>query len=401
LTADVLAGVQQKIVAKRFDEALRDLEPLLEQEPENTDALYMSAVCCRYKGECEAALERLARLKDLLPEHGRAFQEEGHNYRDLGRPDDALLAYARACRFNPALEASWRGQLTILSNKGLDVAAGQIKVQLDWLQSLPKPLVAVIDLVAQGQLLRAEDLCRQFLRKVPHHVEGMRLLADIGMRLGVLDDAELLLDSASKLAPDNIPVRIDLIQVLRKRQKFEHALEQAKQLLETAGYPGGEGLPELTLSFNSGSGHEDVMALIQADLATIGVNVVLDGSEWAQYLDKLDAADYQLGRLGWIADYPIIDNFLYPLFYSESADNASFYKNPAVDEALLDARATVDTNERIAKYQEIERTIGEDAPVMPIVKYRHQHVGSDRIMGLVYSPMGLASLEVTWIQSAQ
>jgi ABC-type transport system substrate-binding protein len=181
----------------------------------------------------------------------------------------------------------------------------------------------------------------------------------------------------------------------------KYDVEQAKQLLETAGSPGGEGLPELTLSFNSGSGHEDVMALIQADLATIGVNVVLDGSEWAQYLDKLDAADYQLGRLGWIADYPIIDNFLYPLFYSESADNASFYKNPAVDEALLDARATVDTNERIAKYQEIERTIGEDAPVMPIVKYRHQHVGSDRIMGLVYSPMGLASLEVTWIQSAQ
>jgi oligopeptide transport system substrate-binding protein len=178
-------------------------------------------------------------------------------------------------------------------------------------------------------------------------------------------------------------------------------VEQAKQMLETAGYPGGEGLPEITLSFNSGSGHEDVMALIQADLAAIGVTVTLDGSEWAQYLDKLDAADFQLGRLGWLADYPIIDNFLYPLFYSESADNASFYKNPAVDEAILAARATVDTGERIAKYQEVERTIGEDAPVIPIVKYRHHHVGSDRVMGLVYSPMGLASLEYTWIEAAQ
>jgi tetratricopeptide (TPR) repeat protein len=234
LTTEILAAAQQKIVAKRFDEALRDLEPLLEAEADNIDALYMCAVCHRYKGEHEAALEVLERLKELMPEHGRAFQEEGHNFRDLGRPDDALLSYARACRFNPALEASWRGQLAILVDKGLEAQAGQVKAQLDWLQSLPKPLVAVIDLVAQGQLLRAEDLCRQFLRKVPHHVEGMRLLADIGMRLGVLDDAEFLLDSAVKLDPENVPARIDLIQVLRKRQKFERALEESQHLLESS-----------------------------------------------------------------------------------------------------------------------------------------------------------------------
>jgi tetratricopeptide (TPR) repeat protein len=232
LTTDALAAAQEKIVAKRFDEALRDVVSLLDSDPDNTDALYMSAVCHRYLGEHEAALELLARLKDLSPEDGRAYQEEGHNHRDLGNPDDALRAYALACRFNAALEASWRGQLAILTSKGLEAQATQIKAQLDWLKTLPKPLVAVIDLVAQGQLLKAEDLCRQFLRKVPHHVEGMRLLADVGMRLGVLDDAEFLLESAARLEPDNIAVRIDYIKVLRKRQKFVLALEQAKQLLE-------------------------------------------------------------------------------------------------------------------------------------------------------------------------
>ena len=234
MTAEILAAAQKKIVAKRFDEALRDLEPLLEAEPENTDALYMSAVCHRYKGDFPTALELLGRLKDLMPEHGRAHQEEGHCYRDLGRPDDALRAYARATRFNAALEAGWRGQLAILTSRGLDGPAAQVRAQLDWLQSLPRPLVAVIDLVAQGQLLRAEDLCRQFLRKVPHSVEGMRLLADIGVRLGVLDDAEFLLDSAVKLDPDNVPTRIDLIQVLRKRQNFARALEEAEHLLQSS-----------------------------------------------------------------------------------------------------------------------------------------------------------------------
>ena len=61
--------------------------------------------------------------------------------------------------------------------------------------------MGVIDLVSQGKLLKAEDLCRKFLRKAPHHVEGMRLLADIGIRLGVLADAEFLLESAHRFEP--------------------------------------------------------------------------------------------------------------------------------------------------------------------------------------------------------
>ncbi len=61
----------------------------------------------------------------------------------------------------------------------------------------------------------------------------MRLLADIGNRLGVLEDAEFLLESAIEFSPDSIQVRIDYIQVLRKRQKYEEALAQAKLLLAT------------------------------------------------------------------------------------------------------------------------------------------------------------------------
>jgi tetratricopeptide (TPR) repeat protein len=91
-----------------------------------------------------------------------------------------------------------------------------------------------MDLIAQGRLLKAEEICRRFQRKVPHHVEGMRLLADIGMRLGVLDDAEFLLHSALQFEPDNVQIRIDYIQALRKRQKFQQSLEQATQLLDSS-----------------------------------------------------------------------------------------------------------------------------------------------------------------------
>ena len=69
------------------------------------------------------------------------------------------------------------------------------------------------------------------MQQQPRNVEGMRLLADIGIRLGVLEDAEFLLESAVEFAPENIPARIDWIGVLRKRQKFERAMEEARSLL--------------------------------------------------------------------------------------------------------------------------------------------------------------------------
>ncbi|MRR12798.1 ABC transporter substrate-binding protein, partial [bacterium] len=137
----------------------------------------------------------------------------------------------------------------------------------------------------------------------------------------------------------------------QKADAFPYAkydVEEAKAKLAEAGYADGAGLPTIKLSYNSGSGHEDILQLVQEDLKAIGINSELVGAEWAQYLDTLGAAEYMVGRLGWIADYPIMDNFLYPLFTTGSSDNYSFYSNEEVDTLLSGARAITDGDERVA-----------------------------------------------------
>jgi peptide/nickel transport system substrate-binding protein/oligopeptide transport system substrate-binding protein len=177
----------------------------------------------------------------------------------------------------------------------------------------------------------------------------------------------------------------------------KYDVEAAKAKLAEAGFPNGEGFPEISLEYNSGSGHEDILQLVQEDLKAIGVNGKLVGSEWAQYLDKLGAGDYQVGRLGWIADYPIMDNFLYPLFKTGSSDNYSFYSNPDVDAKLDEARTTVDDDARVALYQEIESIVGNDAVSIPMFYYRHTRVASDRVNDGVYSANGLFTFESCWL----
>ena len=233
-TAEQLQSIQQLVASEQFAVALGQLTALLDEHAEEPDVLYMTAVCHRYLRQWEDAQSYLDRLLRLAPEHGRGHQERGHLLRAQEMPAAALRSYQRACQMNPALDASWRGQLEMALQVNDEVQANQARHQLQRLQALPKPLVAATDLLAQRKLLKAETLCRQFLQKVPRHVEAMRLLADIGVRLGAMDDAEFLLESAVLFEPDNQQVRIDYVQVLRKRQKFANALAQAKLLLDSA-----------------------------------------------------------------------------------------------------------------------------------------------------------------------
>ena len=153
----------------------------------------------------------------------------------MNQIDAALNSYSQATLINPALEASFRCQIEILrvvNRPELAIRLAELEQQLKELQATPPPLIAVTDLISQGKLVKAEKLCKAFMLKNPKHIEGMRLLADIGMRLGVLDDAEFLLESAVEFSPQSTKARIDYIQVLRKQQKYQAALAHAKILIE-------------------------------------------------------------------------------------------------------------------------------------------------------------------------
>ena len=113
---------------------------------------------------------------------------------------------------------------------GNPAAAEFARDQHNYLRALPPQLLSVANLIKEGRYLRAETLCRDFLQRNGHHVEGMRFLAEIGKTFNAYDEAEFLLESAVVLEPENTSARVDFVDILHKRQKFEKALEQAKDL---------------------------------------------------------------------------------------------------------------------------------------------------------------------------
>jgi len=228
--AEQLIAAQASLQKGHFERGLSQAGQILAAAPDDSDALYIAAVACRYLQKFDDAQGYLASLHAAMPEFGRAWQEAGHLARARGDTGTAITAFRRATQFNPALKASWKALAELARQAGGHAEAAMAEEQLARVSALPPHLMAVTNHLHEGRLAAAEEICRAWLQKHPKDTEGMRLLADIGMRMGILDDAEFLLESALEFNPLDIQIRLDYMQVLRRRQKFEAAREQAERL---------------------------------------------------------------------------------------------------------------------------------------------------------------------------
>lgn len=168
--------------------------------------------------------------------------------------------------------------------------------------------------------------------------------------------------------------------------KYDKA--QANQLLDKKYPRQADGSRNITvnLAYNLDGSWKDVMQAVANDWREVGIKVETTTKQWAAILQDVKDKKYQLARFGWSADYPILDNFMYPLFFSDSGDNNSGYKNKAIDDAIIQARAIKDEHERLCAYQEINKGIARDFPVIPLVFNSLDFVASDRVKEMYMSP---------------
>jgi tetratricopeptide (TPR) repeat protein len=228
--AEVLR-IRGLIETSQFAPALAAAEMLLKKVPENRDVWYMHAVSLRYLRRIPEALASLERFEALHPDFSRLYQERGHCLRATGNGPGAIEAYLRAVNINVALPASWKALQDLFRAAGRTEESKTAAAQVAKLASLPAPVVDAWSLFSDGEVYAAEQVIRQFLQRHGDHIEGMRLLALIGIKLEVLDDAEFLLESVLVFAPDYHLARYDYARVLSMRHQHARAIEEVQKLL--------------------------------------------------------------------------------------------------------------------------------------------------------------------------
>lgn len=167
-----------------------------------------------------------------------------------------------------------------------------------------------------------------------------------------------------------------------------YAPDEARALVQAreAPIPG-----PLRLVYNTGRVHQAVAREVADRIEQVlGVDVELRANDLDTYVDRLDAGDMQIFRLGWEAPYPSASALLEPLFRSDppGPDNHTRYANPRVDELLRRARAETSDALRRELLTEAERVVLDDAAVAPVAFYRHALVVADRVVGLRVNAMG-------------
>ncbi len=213
-------------------EALTGAEALLERFPENRDVLLIQAVSLRHLGRIDRSLAALDRLEALQPRFSRVHQERGLCRVALKDAPGAIDALLRAVNINPALPTSWSMLDGLYRLTGDATSAEVAASHVATLKTLPPEVLTATSLFSDGDLGHAERTIRGFLLRHGDHVEGMRLLAKIGIARDVLDDAEVLLSAVLDIAPDYRAARYDYAQTLVSRHKYIAARGQVDLLLK-------------------------------------------------------------------------------------------------------------------------------------------------------------------------
>jgi tetratricopeptide (TPR) repeat protein len=261
-----LLRLQELTRTGHYVAALASIDSLLARHPEDRDLLCLAAMNLRYLNRVPDALELLRRLEQHHPRYSRLHQERGHCYVALRDVPRAIEAFRRGVDINQALPDSWQMLHDLYRMTGDQHNAATAAEHIAVLQKLPLPIIQAGSMFSDGELAPAESIVRAYLLQQGCHVEAMRLLARIGIQRDVLDEAERLLESVLKLAPDYGAARADYADVLYKRQKHLQALQEMDTLLQLE--PGNRDYLKLYAAASVGLGrYEPIIRLYRQMLA--------------------------------------------------------------------------------------------------------------------------------------
>lgn len=203
--------------------ALEAAQSARKTAPDNLLALHVEVEATRRLDDPKRALELADAALSDHSGHPALTLEAARALAELGRLAEAIRRVERLLSAVPDFAPGWRLLAELCDKNGdaqgaLDAARRQAEAS-----ARPPELIEAAELIQAGKLGRAEHILRSFVKAHPTDVSGIRLFADVALRLGVLEDARRLLERALELAPDFHMARHDYANCLIKLQKFDEA----------------------------------------------------------------------------------------------------------------------------------------------------------------------------------
>jgi tetratricopeptide (TPR) repeat protein len=229
LEAD-LDRARELLRSGRFEESLQVVVAAEARHPEHAAIVFLKGILLRRLGRPAEARPLLESVVSHRPELAAAHQELGLANLALGRISGARKALAKAVELDGKLAESWRQLGRIFASEGQEEESRRaFRGELIAVSRHPL-IVEAVDLVEKDRLGQAEGICRDYLARYPDDVNAIRLLAEIGLKLGMFEDAEKLLERCLELAPNFHLARNNYANVLGRMHQFDKALKELSRL---------------------------------------------------------------------------------------------------------------------------------------------------------------------------
>ncbi|MDQ3980405.1 MAG: ABC transporter substrate-binding protein [Actinomycetota bacterium] len=169
-------------------------------------------------------------------------------------------------------------------------------------------------------------------------------------------------------------------------EKCRYDPGRARVLLEEVF--GSRPVPEIFIDYDEDPTQEAVAQAMHANLRAVGIPATLRPHQYTEYLRFATSGQQELFRLAWIGAYPSPDAFLAPLFYTGHPDNVTGFSSEDFDALIREARESGDESKRLAAYQQAEKALMSQVPVVPIAQYETHTLVSSRVRDLTMSAFG-------------
>lgn len=170
--------------------------------------------------------------------------------------------------------------------------------------------------------------------------------------------------------------------------------DKASKLLQEAGFPGGKGIP--LLSLKSTPVYQAAMEFVQKSWERLGLSVSIDNMDGAAVRESAGKGEINLWRAGWIADYPDGENYL-GLFTTDqippNGPNRMRFSSARFDSLFAAAQSEPRDSIRFRLYQEMDRQMLTEAPVVLLYYDKIVRMISKDVTGFNTNAINMLSLK--------
>lgn len=165
-------------------------------------------------------------------------------------------------------------------------------------------------------------------------------------------------------------------------------IEGAKKLLAEAGFPDGQGIPELEYVTNPGAANAQLAEALQSMWAKIGIKVKVNTMEWKVLLPYRDVdKKHQIARGAWVGDYMDPYTFMH-IQMTTDGNNSTNWSNAEYDKLCKDAMSTADPKARMEAMHKAEKILMDELPIIPTSYRLKQTLIQPKLKGIYQNGLG-------------